>query len=252
MPSPKSSEIVYWHRRYLRQAEWTRELRLHLYRKVGLARCRRVLDLGCGTGVIAGEIAARSNAAVFGLDRDGPALGLAAGGNAAYVGWTWGEAAAMPFRSGPFDLIVTHYFWMWARDPEGILSECLRVLATGGILASLAEPEYSGGRDTPNQLKTIRDQLIKQLAGEGADPDAGPKVERLFGQAGLKTEAGVVEQGWGPQEHRREFRKEWRYVGKVLKGYKGLRGLEELERKAIEDGERASVMPVHWAVGRKP
>ncbi len=247
-----SSEITLRHRRFLRQAEWTRELRLHLYRKVGLARRRRVLDLGCGTGVVAAEVAARSGALVFGLDRDAGALRFAAGQCDEEVGWTAGEAAALPFRSGSFDLIVTHYFWMWAKEPGTFLEEALRVLEPGGCLLSLAEPDYSRGRDTPFQLTTIREQLTEQLAGEGADPEAGRKVEGWFRKAGFRTEAGAVTRGWGPEEHRREFRHEWRYVEEVLKGQTGLKGLKELERKAIERGERRSVMPVHWALGRKP
>lgn len=252
MPTAKSSEIAFWRRRRLRQAGWTRELRLHLYRKIGLARRKRVLDLGCGTGAIAAEIAARSNAAVFGLDRDAGALGFAAGENPAAALWAAGEAAAMPFRPGSFELIVTHYFWMWVREPEKALAECLRLLEPGGRLLSLAEPEYSGGRDTPTQLTVVREQLTGQLVAEGADPDMGPKVGGLFRKAGLKTEAGAITQGWGPEEHRREFAGEWRYVEKVLKGQKCLKGLKELERKAIEKGERWSAMPVHWALGRKP
>ncbi len=252
MPPAKSSEIIFWHRRYLRQAEWTRELRHHLYRQVGLARRRRALDLGCGTGVIAAEMAARSNASVFGLDRDAEALRFAAGEFKATAGWTLGEAAAMPFRSGSFDLVVTHYFWMWVKKPERVLDECLRVLEPGGYLLALAEPEYSQGRDFPPQLTVIRKLLSSYLASEGADPDMGPKVGNIFTTAGLRTEVGSTTQGWGPREHRREFSREWRYVGKVLKGCKGLKNFRDIESAAIARRERRSVMSVHWALGRKP
>ena len=252
MPPAKSSEIIFWHRRYLRQAWWTRKLRHHLYRHAGLARRRRVLDLGCGTGVIAAEIAVRSNAAVFGLDRDTEALGFANGQGGAAVGWTAGEAAAMPFRSGSFDLVVTHYFWIWVREPEKVLAECLGVLTSGGYLMSLAEPDYGRRTDRPSELSIIDCELAAQLAQEGADPDMGPKVERLFNKAGLRTESGFTESGWGPDEHRREFRHEWTYVEKVLKGQTGLKRFREVERKAIEQGTRRSSMPVHWALGRKP
>lgn len=252
MRSPKSSEIDFWDNRYRHQAEWTKGLRLHLYRKIGLARCRRVLELGCGTGVISTEIAARSDAAVFGLDRDVSALALASGKRAEHVRWTAGDAAAMPFSSGSFDLVVTHYFWMWVKEPQRVIAECLRVLKPGGYLLSLAEPEYSRGRDTPSRLSVIKEQLSKRLESEGADPDMGPKVQRLFKEAGLKTEAGAVEQGWGPKEHMKEFGKEWQYIEEVLKGYNGLKSLRCLESAAIAEGKRTSMMPIHWVLGRKP
>lgn len=252
MPPPKSSEILFWHGRYLRQAGWTGSLRLHLYRKTGLAGRRRVLDLGCGTGVLAAEISGRCGAAVFGLDRDPGALAFAAREHGPAASWALGEADALPFTDGSFDLIATQYFWMWVKEPKAVLSECLRVLEPGGRLLSLAEPDYSRGRDTPSQLTSIREQLTDQLASEGADPSAGPKIGKLFEQAGLKTEAGAIEQGWGPEEHRREFRHEWAFIEKAVGGVKDIKVLKEVEKKAIALGTRRSAMPVHWAVGRKP
>jgi SAM-dependent methyltransferase len=210
------------------------------------------LDLGCGTGVIAAEIAARSDAEVWGLDHNLESIKYAAGQSTQPIGWTAGEAAAMPFRSGFFDLVVTHYFWMWIVNPEEVLAECLRVLEPDGYLLSLAEPDYYRGRDTPFQLTSIREQLTGQLASEGADPGMGPKVGGLFRRAGLRTEAGSINQGWGPREHRREFRHEWAFIEKAVGGMKDIKVLKEVEKKAIAFGTRRSVMPVHWALGRKP
>jgi ubiquinone/menaquinone biosynthesis C-methylase UbiE len=252
MPPAKSSEIAFRHRRFLRQAEWTRELRLHLYRLAGLARRKRVLELGCGTGAIAAEIAARSNSEVWGLDHSPESLKFAAGEHRASVRWTLGEAYVLPFAKSSFDLIVTHYFWMWVAEPDKVVRECLRVMEPGGYLLSLAEPEYSGGRDTPSQLTSIREQLTEQLASEGADPGMGPKVGGLFRRAGLRTEAGSITQGWGPREHRREFRHEWAFIEKAVGGVKDIKVLKEVEKKAIALGTRRSAMPVHWALGRKP
>ena len=46
-----------WHDRFSLQARWTRELRHYLYKRAGLEAARRVLEVGCGSGVVLGELA---------------------------------------------------------------------------------------------------------------------------------------------------------------------------------------------------
>ena len=41
-----------WHARYTQQANWTGDLRHYLFEKAELARARRALEVGCGTGAI--------------------------------------------------------------------------------------------------------------------------------------------------------------------------------------------------------
>ena len=80
-------------------------------RLVGYARIQpgaRVLDVACGTGVVA-ITAARAGALVTGLDLT-PELPAAARENAAIAGvdveWHEGDAEKLPFDAGGFDVVA--------------------------------------------------------------------------------------------------------------------------------------------------
>src|SRR5438128_1746357 len=108
-----------------------------------------VLDVGCGTGVVA-VTAARLGARVFGIDLT-PALLERARENSAVAGleidWREGDAEALPFPDAQFDVVLSQFGHMFAPRPEVALSEMLRVLKPGGTIAfSTWPPELIIGR----------------------------------------------------------------------------------------------------------
>lgn len=240
-------DLAWWHQRYARQTEWTRALRLHLYRQLEIARCQSVLEIGCGTGVVTGELAGRTTADIYGLDIDPTALDFARGKISEKVRplWLAGDAADLPFNDESFDLIVTHYFWLWVGNPGDVLCECLRVLRPGGKVAALAEPDYSGRQDIPGSQPSIREFLSNDLKGKGADPDIGGKLKVILSAAGLKVETGTINDKISFKENPEMFRQEWELLEKL--GYP----TGELASIKKEADERWMIMPVHWAIGRK-
>lgn len=100
----------------------------------GLARGLAVLDLGCGEGYGTAELAATARLAV-GLDLDAPTLARA---RARYPGpqvaWAAGQAEALPFAGGAFDLVCCFQVLEHLPDPARLLAEARRVLAPGGRL----------------------------------------------------------------------------------------------------------------------
>jgi SAM-dependent methyltransferase len=120
-----------------------------LVRFAGISSGARVLDVGCGTGVVA-IAAARVGARVEAIDLT-PQLLERARENAriAKVNIEFREADAedLPFRDGEFDIVVSQFAHMFAPRPEVAIAQMLRVLRPGGTIAfSTWPPELLVGR----------------------------------------------------------------------------------------------------------
>ena len=110
---------------------------------------QRLLDVACGTGVVA-ITAARAGAFATGLDMT-PVLLERARENAAIAGvrveWHEGDAEELPFPEATFDVVVSQFGHMFAPRPEVAVEQMLRVLKPGGTLAFTTwPPELFMGR----------------------------------------------------------------------------------------------------------
>jgi len=96
------------------------------------------LDLACGTGDIAFDLAERG-AQVVGLDLTHRMLQLAQQKNRAgrAVRFVTGDMMALPFPDGSFDLVTTGYGIRNVPRIEPALAEIRRVLRPGGLVLSL-------------------------------------------------------------------------------------------------------------------
>jgi len=113
-----------------------------------VARGERVLDVGCGTGIVAVS-AARCGAKVSGLDLS-PALLERARSNAdtaaVAVDFVEGDAEKLPYPDASFDVVLSQFGHMFAPRPAIAVQEMLRVLKAGGRIAfSTWPPELFGG-----------------------------------------------------------------------------------------------------------
>jgi len=91
---------------------------------------RRTLDLGCGEGRVARDLAARGHV-VVGIDASPTLVQLARAAHpeGEYV---FGDAAALPFEDAAFDLVVAYNVLMDVEDMAGTVREAARVLEPGG------------------------------------------------------------------------------------------------------------------------
>lgn len=120
-----------------------------LVRHAGIRPGQNVLDVACGTGVVA-ITAARAGARVTGLDLT-PELLEHARENAAIaevaIEWHRGDVEDLPFESGAFDVVTSQFGHMFAPRPAVAIGEMLRVLKPGGTIAfSTWPPELAVGR----------------------------------------------------------------------------------------------------------
>jgi SAM-dependent methyltransferase len=100
----------------------------------------RVLDLACGTGVVARLAAERVGTAgvVVGLDLNPGMLELARSlptPKGAGIEWQVGSAVELPFANASFDLVVCQQGLQFFPDRPAALREARRVLRSGGRLA---------------------------------------------------------------------------------------------------------------------
>jgi len=95
----------------------------------------RVLDVGCGTGVLAREAAAAlgDDASVAGVDINETMLDVARE-LAPGIRWHRADAATLPFADESFDAVVSQFVLMFVPDPIRVLREMWRVLAPEGRL----------------------------------------------------------------------------------------------------------------------
>jgi ubiquinone/menaquinone biosynthesis C-methylase UbiE len=104
---------------------------------VGSAQCgdgQRILDVACGTGLIANRAAELyPKAKVTGIDLNEGMLALAKENTA--VDWHLGNAIALPFEDRSFDVVLCQQGLQYFPDRGKAVREMARVLVPGGRLA---------------------------------------------------------------------------------------------------------------------
>jgi len=147
----------------------------------------RVLDVACGTGVLA-RAAAERGAETTGLDVNAGMLAVARR-HAPRVGWREGHAEALPFADASFDAVLCQFGLMFFDDRAMALREMRRVLRPGGRLAVAV---WGRLEETPGyaaMARLLRELFGAEVAGSLSapyslgDPDA---LSALLEEAGLR------------------------------------------------------------------
>jgi len=107
--------------------------------RVGLRRGERVLDVACGTGVVARAAAERvgRTGRVAGIDINAAMLGVARAlpaGAGARIGWVQGSVLSLPCAEASHDVVVCQLGLQFVPDRPAALAQMRRVLAPGGRL----------------------------------------------------------------------------------------------------------------------
>jgi ubiquinone/menaquinone biosynthesis C-methylase UbiE len=151
-------------------------------RELRRAAPARVLDIGCGTGLLTARIREQLPAArVVGCDFSRGMLERAARRRRASA-LVRGSALALPFGAGAFDAVVSTEAFHWFPDQDAALREFFRVLAPGGrLLVSLVNPPF----ETMSQIG----RRLSRLLGEPANWPTRARMRRRVEGSGFRVEA---------------------------------------------------------------
>ncbi len=133
---------------------------------------QRVLDVACGTGILAREAAERvgTDGFVAGIDAN-PGMLTVARQMAPTIGWRQGMAESLPYEDRSFDVVVSQFGLMFFQDRHRALQEMLRVLVPGGRMAIAVWDSLENSEAYPDEVA-----LLERLAG----PPAGDALRAPF------------------------------------------------------------------------
>ncbi len=148
-------------------------LATRLLRLADLQPGDRVLDVACGTGIVA-RLAADAvgpTGTVTGVDINPGMLAVArsAAADRATIRWQQADAASMPFPDASFDVLLCQMGLQFMPDPGAALAEMRRVLAASGRLLL----------HVPGPTPAIF-QVLAEALGRHIGPPAAGFVARVF------------------------------------------------------------------------
>jgi ubiquinone/menaquinone biosynthesis C-methylase UbiE len=157
-----------------------------------IAPAAAVLDMGCGSGLVARAVAGHAGfiGSVAGIDLS-PHLTAAASRLAAEEGvgqrvtFHSGDVHKLPFADASFDAVVAHTLISHVTGPLAVLMEAARVLKPGGTMAVFDGDYASLTFDQPNEAQAVADDaaLIRTVV---ANPRLMGQMPRLLRQAGFE------------------------------------------------------------------
>lgn len=143
----------------------------------------RVIDIGCGTGVLARAAARRvgPSGRVVGVDCNEGMLAVARRAPEP-VAWHLGAAEHLAWPDASFDRVLSQFMLMFVDDPQAVADEMCRVLAPGGTVALAT---WAAVEESPGYASMV--ELLQRVVGDHA-------AEALRAPFGLGTVELVHEQ----------------------------------------------------------
>lgn len=168
----------------------TSQWAVDLVSRVEVRRGDRLLDVACGTGVVARAAAERvgNDGRVVGLDLNPEMLRVARSVGAAPIEWWEGSALALPFEADEFGVVLCQFGLQFFPDQSVAVRELRRVLAPAGRVGVSVFAELER-----NPVAQVLSDALDRQFGEGASfakrnehalADAD-ELAALFREAGL-------------------------------------------------------------------
>lgn len=163
---------------------------------LNIQRPAKILDVGSGLGILAGEIAERyPNCEITGIEYSEEQL-AAAPKHLSNLSFQQGDAHFLPFEDNTFHIVYCRYLLEHVQNPLVVLKEIHRVLKPNGqfftqennIEVTVYYPDVPKFMNVWNRFIGLQDQL-------GGDGLIGKKLYYLLKQAGFgKVDLSIVPQ----------------------------------------------------------
>jgi ubiquinone/menaquinone biosynthesis C-methylase UbiE len=169
---------------------------------VEFAGIDRILDVGCGTGVVGFDLLKLiPSAQLVGLDIE-PSMLQAAKKNIPHGrsgGFVTGDVFNLPLRPAAFDLVACQYVLQHLSQPVKALEEMRRVCRPGGRAIIFEYDDRTGFSypPPPEELQALFQAKIALIEGKGGDRSIGRKLYHLLHSAGwAEIDVKIVPDVW--------------------------------------------------------
>jgi SAM-dependent methyltransferase len=217
---------------------WSERLASLFIASVELARNAHVLDVGCGTGVLAKALA-DTGRSVVGVDAsDGYLRGARERRSHPRVSYEHGDVRSLRFADNEFDAAVSSLVLDLIPEIEDVVTEMKRVTRPGGVVAS-AVTQFLGGMPAFDLVINTGAAFQPSFA-RLRDMRTGNSSFWPGGQAALWTRVGLVDVSEVPVVVDCDYASFEDYWSTFSKGRPGLTApaLQELPEEARSEIER--------------
>ena len=177
---------------------WSKRLASGFLEFAGLVEGGAVLDVGCGTGSLTFEIAARRIAAsIDALDYEaGFVEAVNTRKGAASINVRQGDAMALPYESAQFEMALSLLVLHFVPDAVRAISEMVRVVKPGGVVAAAVWDTFGGMpslRMFWDTVVAIHPPAEQRRSGLLIRPMTRPnELQTAFQHAGLSNVAATL------------------------------------------------------------
>lgn len=156
-----------------------------------------ILDVGCGTGIIALELAKNfPDYRVDAVDINSLRFKKNKEKNKTHFNLNFylADASHLPFDSDSYDIAFTRFLLEYIKKPENVIKEMIRVVRPGGyVLLQDLDGQLLTHYPYETEFKMKTQAIIKYLAKTGFDPFVGRKLFYLVKRNGLKNISVKIE-----------------------------------------------------------